>query len=79
MSGLNFIAFAIFPLIFILPYKLVVYVYIHESVLWVKFSFSHLHEVVVQHRESSINVSFFAINDFAYGELRMRARYHFRS
>ena len=68
MSGVNFIAFAMLPLIFILPYKWSKYLsikYSHEGLLGVQFSLGESYEVVIKHYESGVWLSFLALGDLA--------------
>ena len=68
MSGVNFIAFAMFPLIFILPYKTSTQEiqYGHEGVLGVQFTSSHGHEVIIEHGEGGVNGAFLTLGNFTY-------------
>ena len=42
------------------------FTYGHEGVLWVQFSSSHAHEVVVKHGEGGVNSAFLTLGDLAY-------------
>ena len=58
ISGVNFIALAMLPLIFILPFKKlgVSKSYLHESVLWVKLAANQVNEVVIEHNKGGVNL-----------------------